>query len=119
MQYVNTETFPTNSTKSNPEQARDAARDFLLDHLGNQLTAGTPYLMVAAVHALWIVPVQLGYIHTGVIGTVGVIAVDDETVQVVAWTPISQMKSASRLLNESREPEISESFKAFMQDNAS
>lgn len=119
MQYEITETYPTNTPKSNPEQARNAAPDFLLDHLGNQITAGAPYLMIAAIRALWIVPVQLGYIHTGPIGTVGVIAVDDETAQVVGWTPIPQMKTASEELRSSREPELSESFQSFMENRAS
>lgn len=118
MQYEITETLFELTPKSNPEQVRGAATDFLLDHMGNQLTAGTPYLMVAAIRALWIVPVQLGYIHTGTIGTVGVIAVDDETAQVVGWTPIAQMKSAIQNLRENREPELSESFQTFMQDRS-
>ena|SRR6266496_1869270 len=119
MQYEITESFPTNVPKSNPEQARAAATDFLLDHVGNQLTTGAPHLMIAAVRNLWIVPVQFAYIHTGVLGTVGVVAVDDETAQVVGWTPIPQMKAASRTLRESRELELAESFQSFMQDQKS
>ena len=119
MQYEITETIPTSIPKSNPEQARAATTDFLLDHVGNQLSAGTPYLMIAVVRTLWIVPIQFGYIHTGILGTVGVVAVDDETTQVVGWTPIPQMKAASRTLRESREPALSEAFQAFIQDDKS
>ncbi len=114
MQYEINEIATTISPKTNPEQARASATEFLLDHVGNQLTAGAPHLMIAAVRALWIVPVQFGYIHTDVLGTVGVVAVDDETAQVVGWTPIAQMKTTSRALRESREPELSESFQSFV-----
>jgi hypothetical protein len=95
------------------DEARAAATDFLLDHLGNQLVPGEPHLMVSAVRAVWIVPVQLAYIHTGVLGSVGVIAVDEETGQVVAWTPIPQMKVASRRLREAQ-PDLERQFKAFI-----
>ncbi|MBI4674362.1 MAG: hypothetical protein HY741_22185 [Chloroflexi bacterium] len=99
---------------STSESARDAATEFLLDHVGNQLVAGQPYLMLGVLHASWIVPVQLAYPHTGVIGTVGVLAVDDETQRVIGWTPIAQMKRASRELRESREPALTEQFHSFM-----
>jgi hypothetical protein len=70
--------------------------------------------MVSALRSAWIVPAQLAYIHTGTLGSVGVVAVDDETGQIIAWTPISDMKAASCQLRESREPELSAQFRAFM-----
>lgn len=97
-----------------PDEACAAAMDFLLDHVGNQLVAGQPHLMVSAVRAIWIVPVQLAYIHSGTLGNVGVVAVDEETGHVIAWTPIAQMKAATRELREAHEPELSEQFRAFM-----
>lgn len=96
------------------ESVREAATEFLLDHVGNQLSAGQPYLMLGALHAAWIVPVQLAYPHSGILGTVGVLAVDDETQHVIGWTPLDRMKQASRQLRESREPLLSEEFHAFM-----
>src|SRR5262245_4534536 len=86
--------------------AQAAATDFLLGHVGNQLVAGEPHLMISAWRAVWIVSVHLAYIHTGPLGSVGVVAVDDETGQVVAWTPIERMKTASRRLREAAEPAI-------------
>ncbi len=41
-------------------------------------------------------------------------AVDEETGQVIAWTPIRQMKTASREVREVHEPELSKQFHAFM-----
>ena len=90
------------------------ATDFLLDHVGNQLTAGQPLRMISAVRSTWIVPVQLAYVHSGVLGNVGVIAVDEETGQVVGWTPIDQMKETSRQIREQHEPELSKRFADLM-----
>ncbi len=105
---------PTQAQRISAEDARMAATDFLLDHLGNQFVTGEPLLMVSAVRSVWIVPVQLAYIHTGSLGSVGVIAVDEETAQIVAWTPIPQMKAASRRLRESQTPTVAEQFQTFM-----
>ncbi len=99
------------------EEAQSAATEFLLDHVGNQLLAGQPHLMVSSTEATWVVPVHLAYLHTGPIGSVGVVAVDDETGLVVAWTPIDQMKAASRMLRESKEPYLTQQFQTFIATN--
>lgn len=102
---------PSGSTiQVDTDQARALATDFLLDHVGNQLTAGQPLRMHSAVRSTWIVPVQLAYVHSGPLGNVGVVAIDEETGQVVGWTPIAQMKEASRQLREAHEPALSEQF---------
>jgi hypothetical protein len=105
---------PTLTHRISPDEARAAATDFLLDHVGNQLVTGQPHLMVSAVRAIWIVPVQLAYVHSGLLGDVGVVAVDEETGRVIAWTPIPHMKAASRELRAAHEPELSEQFQSFV-----
>ena len=105
---------PTLTNRIGPTEACASATGFLLEHLGNHLVADQPHLMVSAVRTVWIVPVHLAYIHTGTLGSVGVVAVDEETGQVIAWTPIPQMKAASRQLRASHEPELSDQFRAFM-----
>jgi hypothetical protein len=102
--------IPTLTGRISPDEARAAATDFLLDHVGNQVVASQPHLMVSAVWTTWIVPIQLAYVHTDSIGEVGVVAVDEETGQVVAWTPIDQMKAAGRALRLAHEPELSRQF---------
>lgn len=101
---------PTLTQRISPDEVRAAATDFLLDHVGNQLVAGQPHLMVSAVRTSWIVPVQLSYLHSGPLGDVGVVAVDEETGRVIAWTPIAQMRAASRELREAHEPELPRQF---------
>jgi len=105
---------PIQIQHTTPNTASAAAVDFLLDHVGNQLVVGDPLLMVSAVRAVWVIPVYLSYIHTGPLNSVGVVAVDEETGQVVAWTPIAQMKAASRELRKLHEPAISEQYQAFI-----
>ncbi len=104
-------------SRIDPESACLAVTDFLLDHVGNQLIVGEPHLMVSALRAVWIVPVYLTYIHTGPLGEVGVVAVDEETGQVVAWTPIPQMKAAGRKLRADQEPCLSKQFQALMEQD--
>ncbi len=104
-----------NSFPTTAQTAQAAATEFLLDHLGNQLIAGQPHLMVSFLQAVWIVPVHLAYLHSGPIGSVGVVAVDAETAQVIAWTPIAQMKTASRTLRQQQEPSLFQQFQSFMQ----
>ena len=99
-----------------PEQAQSAATEFLLDHVGTQLIAGQPHSMISPTGATWIVPIHLAYLPIGPIGSVGVVAVDEETGLVVAWTPIAQMKAASRALREDKEPTVTQQFQKFITD---
>jgi hypothetical protein len=69
---------PTLTNHVGPDDACASATEFLLDHLGNHVMAGEPHLMVSAVRAVWIVPVQLAYLHSGTLGSVGVVAVDEQ-----------------------------------------
>lgn len=106
--------IPISSQRISPDEACAAVTEFLLDYAGNQLVVGRPHLMVSAVRATWIVPVQLAYIHTGPLGSVGVVAVDEETGRVVAWTPIAEMKAAALELRAAQEPELSKQFQNFI-----
>jgi len=104
---------------TSPSQAQSAATEFLLDHVGNQLIAGRPHLMVSTGGAVWVIPIQLTYIHTGPLGIVGVVAVDDESGQVTASTPLAQIKLESRKLREQHEPVVSQQFQTFLNEQRS
>ena len=118
MALANLKTLPQYPDPIDADEARAAAAGFLLDHVGNQLSTGQPLRMISAVSSTWIVPIQLGYVHTGGLGNVGVMAVDEETGQVMAWTPIDQMKEASCTLREAHEPELTAQFAEFMTASA-
>ena len=51
--------------------------------------------------------------YSGPIGSVGVVAIDDETGLVVAWTPLDQIKAASRALRAAKEPSLTQKFQTF------
>ncbi len=105
---------PTSWTPhTSAELAQSAATGFLLDHVGNQLIAGQPHLMISPTRATWIVPIHLAYLYTGPIGSVGVVAIDEETGLVVAWTPLDQIKAASRALRAAKEPSLTQQFQTF------
>lgn len=61
-------------------QAREIADDYLVDHVGNLLWAGPPQLSGSGE---WIMPILLSTIRQGEIGSVGTIAVDAETGEVL------------------------------------
>jgi hypothetical protein len=86
----------------------------LLDQVGNQLLVSQPHTILSSTQATWIVPVYLACLHTGPIGSVGVIAVDEETGLVVAWTPVDQMKAAAQVLRAAKEPSLNRQFQTFM-----
>ena len=75
--------------------------------------------MVSAARTVWVIPIQLTYIHTGPVGIVGVVAIDDENGQVTAWTPIAQIKMESQKLREQHEPAVSQKFQAFLNEQRS
>ncbi len=114
--YVETQPMPL-IPHTSAEGTQSAATEFLLDNIGNQVLAGQPHLMRSATQATWVVPLHLAYLPIGPIGTVGVVAIDDETGLVVAWTPIDQIKAASRLLRASKEPMLTQQFQTFIANN--
>lgn len=66
--------------------------------------------MFSATQATWIGPIPLAYVHTGPLGSVGVIAVDEESRQVVAWTSVDQNKAAARSIRAAKEPYLTQNF---------
>lgn len=74
---------------ANVAQAR--AQEFLRENELTRFSVGTPRRMVSALRSVWSVPVELRYPNYGLVGQVGIIAVDEETGNVVAWTPRTEM----------------------------
>ncbi|MEM7531078.1 MAG: hypothetical protein AAF639_02785 [Chloroflexota bacterium] len=80
------------------KSAHGIAADFLLDKVGNQIHAGRPMIINTSsdsfpVESVWTVPVRLSYPYTGPLGIVGVIAIALNNGEVVAHTPIKDIKS--------------------------
>ena len=60
-------------------------------------------------------PVQLTYPGCGVIGEVGIVAVDETTGGVVAWTSPQEMYQATEKLYQEHREEIEAAFSAIQQ----
>jgi len=71
--------------------AQQHAQEFLRENALIRFSVGTPRRMVSALRSVWSVPVELRYLNYGLVGQVGIIAVDEETGNVVAWTPRDEM----------------------------
>jgi len=92
------------------DQAVVITNGFLVQNAGNLLMAGEPSRMVSPLRAVWIVPVMLSYPGVGAVGQVGVVAVDEETANIVAWTPREEMNRKSEKLYAANRKEIEATF---------
>lgn len=93
--------------KTIPSQVAQArALEFLRENELNRFSVGAPRRMVSALRSVWSVPVELRYPSYGLVGEVGVIAVDEETGSIVAWTPRQEMLTTSAELHYEQRDEI-------------
>jgi hypothetical protein len=91
-------------------QALIAANRFIVEHLPDRFSAGLPKLVLFPLRPLWLVPVHLTYPGVGVIGEVGMLAVDGDRPVIVGWTPLSEMETLARQLYEENRDEIELAF---------
>lgn len=91
-------------------QALIAANRFIVEHLPDRFSAGLPKLVLFPLRPLWLVPVHLTYPGVGVIGEVGMLAVDGDHPVIVGWTPLSEMEALARQLYEENRDEIELAF---------
>lgn len=71
--------------------AQARAAEFLHENELIRFNVGVPRRLVSALRSVWSVPVELRYPSYGLVGEVGVIAIDEEVGSVVAWTPRQEM----------------------------
>lgn len=86
--------------------ARTRAQEFLRENELTRFTVGAPRRMVSALRSVWSVPVELRYPDFGLVGEVGVIAVDEETGNVVAWTPREEILTTAGELYQDHKAQI-------------
>jgi hypothetical protein len=92
------------------KQAMITANRFIVEHLPDRFSAGLPKLVLFPLKPLWLVPVHLAYPGTGVVGEVGMLAVDGDRPVVVGWTPPEEMETLARKLYEENRGEIELAF---------
>lgn len=105
-------TVQDTKTELTAEQAQRIAEGFILDRIGDQVTAGPPWLVRSALGAAWVMPLILTSSAYGLVGGVGAIVVDMDTAQVIASTPLELLQTnADRLLKE-QHSEIEAAFRS-------
>jgi len=99
----------TQSRRGAKAKSQDAVRivanSYCLRNYAVGYTGGTPHrLCLRDETAVWIVPVLLTSSGYGVVGEVGVLAIDEATHEVVGATPRNDVKAAgARLAKEKRD----------------
>ncbi|MEW5767289.1 MAG: hypothetical protein AB1797_06630 [bacterium] len=92
------------------KQAFLTANQFVLSYLRDMFSAGFPTRVVFPTQSIWAVPVVLTYPKLGIVGEVGVVAVDAELGNVVGWTPFEEMERTAKELYEGKKREIEAVF---------
>ena len=94
-------TTPGERTDVFAEAALRVAEQFIADHLGDQIGAGTPWRVVSPLRSALVIPLVLTSPGYGVVRIVGVLIVDEELSTLTAWTPVEEiMATAARLVRE-------------------
>ncbi len=97
-------------TMLDARQAMIAANQFIVEHLPDRFSAGLPKLVLFPLRSLWLVPVHLTYPGAGIVGEVGMLAVDGDLPLVVGWTPPEEMEVIAHQLYEEKRDEIEIAF---------
>ena len=92
------------------KRAMATANRFILENLPDRFSAGLPKSVHFPTRMVWIVPVLLTYPKVGILGEVGMIAIEAERENVVGWTPFSEMEALARQLYQEKKNEIEIAF---------
>ena len=88
-------TTPREPTDVIAEAGRRVAEQFIADNLGDQIGAGTPWRVVSPLRSAVVIPLVLTSPGYGVVGTVGVLIVDEELNTLTAWTPLEEIRATA------------------------
>ena len=86
------------------------ASQFVLAHFRDRFSAGFPTRVVFPTRSIWAAPVVLTYPKLGLVGEVGMVAIDAELGNVVGWTPFEEMESTAKALYEGKKRDIEIAF---------
>lgn len=86
------------------------ANKFIINNLRSCFTSGLSKIVSFPIQNVWIVPILLSYPNTGIVGEVGMIAVDSESGSVVGFTPKSEIEKIGKILYEEKKTEIEIAF---------
>ncbi len=98
------------SVKIDRNTAMIITNKFIIKNLRSCFTAGLPKTISFPIQNVWIVPVLLSYPDTGIVGEVGMIAVDSESGSIVGYTPKEEIEKMAEALYEEKKKEIEIAF---------
>ena len=105
--------MPKHRTAGKPltaEEAMIAANRYILLHYPTMYTGAMPRRLILPRKALWAVPIVLTHPDHGVVGDVGLIAVDAASGRVVGATPRSEIVAAGKKLREAKSYDLEAAF---------
>jgi len=92
------------------EQALITANEYILFKYATGLVGSVPRMLSTPNSSLWIVPVVLTSPGYGIVGEVGVVAVDAQTRQVIGSTPRSEVLAAQERLVRDKHDDLEAAF---------
>ncbi len=87
-----------------------AANSYCLTHYGVRVSGGTPRRLALRNVEVWIVPAYLTSLGYGVVGEVGVLALDAVTREVIGATPRDEVQAAATRLKRAKRDELDAAF---------
>ena len=83
------------------QSAQRVAEQFVADNLGDQIGVGIPWRVISSLRSAWVMPLVLTAPGHGIVGTVGVLIIDEELNVISAWTPLEDIeKNVTQLAQE-------------------
>ena len=98
-------------TRLTAEQAQRVAENFILDQIGDQVTAGETWLVSSTLSFAWVTPLILTSSAYGPVGAIGFLVIDNLTGQVIASTPYEVLEEKTRRLYEGKGSAIEKAFR--------
>lgn len=102
--------YPPPARGSDAETAQIAANSYCVRHYAISYTGGTPRRLTLDNKDVWIVPVVFTSPGYGIVGEVGVVAVDAVTHEIAGASPREEVRAAGAKLAEEKRDELHAAF---------
>ena len=110
-------TTPLSHKRVTAGQALAAARAFIADQLTDLMGTGNPWRMRSPFGGVWVVPVWIAYPGHDRPNTVGSVAVDEATGNIVSWTPVDEVLANAELYHDRNAEAIAAGFDSLANPN--
>lgn len=100
------------ATKVSAQQALEVAQGFVADYLTDLMGTGTPWRTGSPFGSVWVVPIWIAYPGHNQVGTIGSVAMDEATGNIVSWTPVEEMTANAERFYSQNKDAIQSGFQA-------